>query len=576
MPKLFFNSIWLILVVTLLTVGIANAQVTTDTQIIHMQDANGTLTADNLVEFGQTLQLPMLDLYFQVTIKDDIPTGTLINVATLVPINQTTPTPTFHYKDGNQWLDLTTDTSNGVAQIQYSTLKNIATEQKATSVEVGVKFTSIPGYRFQVELGQGTAASESIDRIYSDCHPGTHSPAVYDVTNDGLINNADITAVSQAITNNSLTGDVSEDGRINYVDFDLVTFAVAQGMVIPNRAPLAVKDLPDIVMQLALTPTSTTIDASNYFTDPDSDTLTYTASTFDTTKITVSVSGTTVTLTAVAAGDTAITVTATDPDGLFANRDGSVTVNQQSPADAIPGLSSEERLQLGTLLRYDTIIFNELHNASNDANDWLELGNVSGTDLRLDSWHLTILTGSTNTIVPFPAGTVIPAGETLLLVNTDNPPEETPQQKHPLIKREPGTSIVSEAFALPQAEFALLLRSPTAFGDIAGNYFEGETERPETTPALTVDTVWHRTQPPVLGYRAEAWAKSTNATGTTQTQHVSAAADLNNDGTVNILDLVLVVSQFGMTDPTAADLNNDGTVNMEDLVWVANALKNMR
>ena len=52
------------------------------------------------------------------------------------------------------------------------------------------------------------------------------------------------------------------------------------------------------------------------------------------------------------------------------------------------------------------------------------------------------------------------------------------------------------------------------------------------------------------------------------------AADLNNDGVVNILDLVLVASQFGTTGITAADLNGDNTVNIQDLVLVANALGN--
>ena len=46
---------------------------------------------------------------------------------------------------------------------------------------------------------------------------------------------------------------------------------------------------------------------------------------------------------------------------------------------------------------------------------------------------------------------------------------------------------------------------------------------------------------------------------------------MNNDGVVNILDLVLVASQFN-TNATTADLNADGTVNIQDLVLVANAL----
>ena len=62
-------------------------------------------------------------------------------------------------------------------------------------------------------------------------------------------------------------------------------------------------------------------------------------------------------------------------------------------ADAIPGLSSEEQLLLAGLLNYDTLIFNELHNGSDNANDWLELRNVSGADFSLDDWQLTIRTG---------------------------------------------------------------------------------------------------------------------------------------------------------------------------------------
>ena len=47
-------------------------------------------------------------------------------------------------------------------------------------------------------------------------------------------------------------------------------------------------------------------------------------------------------------------------------------------------------------------------------------------------------------------------------------------------------------------------------------------------------------------------------------------ADVNGDGTVNILDLVSVANAFGEAAP---DLNGDGTVNVLDLVAVANAFE---
>ena len=47
-------------------------------------------------------------------------------------------------------------------------------------------------------------------------------------------------------------------------------------------------------------------------------------------------------------------------------------------------------------------------------------------------------------------------------------------------------------------------------------------------------------------------------------------ADLNGDGMVNILDLVIVSRDFGVENPSS-DLNGDGVVNILDLVIVANA-----
>ncbi len=48
--------------------------------------------------------------------------------------------------------------------------------------------------------------------------------------------------------------------------------------------------------------------------------------------------------------------------------------------------------------------------------------------------------------------------------------------------------------------------------------------------------------------------------------------DVNDDGVVNILDLVLVANALGKAEP---DLNGDGVVNIQDLVIVANAFGNL-
>ena len=51
-------------------------------------------------------------------------------------------------------------------------------------------------------------------------------------------------------------------------------------------------------------------------------------------------------------------------------------------------------------------------------------------------------------------------------------------------------------------------------------------------------------------------------------------ADANNDGVVDIQDLVLVASNYGKTGQNAADINGDGVVNIDDLTTVAGALDN--
>ena len=69
----------------------------------------------------------------------------------------------------------------------------------------------------------------------------------------------------------------------------------------------------------------------------------------------------------------------------------------------------------------------------------------------------------------------------------------------------------------------------------------------------------------VLGNVKQAWQRMEEDT--------KSHLDLNDDGVVNILDLVSVAAHFGQADPSdGADINGDGVVNIQDLVLVVNGM----
>ena len=272
-----------------------------------------------------------------------------------------------------------------------------------------------------------------------------------------------------------------------------------------------------------------------------------------------------------------------DADSITANIN--VTdVAEVSQADALPDFTSEGRERITSVLTLDTVIFNELFNASNDPHDWIELRNVTNADVDLGGWRLIVATSEVTESLEFPAGTVLPAGELLLLLNTDpNAPDM------PLATSTDGSYryLVDETFILPQEDFMLLLRSPSAWEDSAGSYLFGQEKSPATVD-FALDTAWFRTKSTALGHQAEAWIPSGYHAGlgydtdTSEDMRIGTPGhrrdipvDANGDGIVNILDLVLAASQLGQSGESSADVNGDGTVNIQDLVVIANGLGNI-
>ncbi len=106
-------------------------------------------------------------------------------------------------------------------------------------------------------------------------------------------------------------------------------------VTVPNRGPAPANPIDDIELQVGDT---TVIHAPGHFSDPDGDTLTFTAASSDTLHATAKVAGDEIRVRALAKGTVAITVTATDPGGLEAAQSFSVTIPNRSPrlADTLP------------------------------------------------------------------------------------------------------------------------------------------------------------------------------------------------------------------------------------------------
>ena len=102
-----------------------------------------------------------------------------------------------------------------------------------------------------------------------------------------------------------------------------------------NEAPTTVGTIPAMT-GLTAGGSTQSVDVSSYFSDPEGQTLMYSATSDTTSVATVSVSGSSVTVTPLAAGSATITVTATDPGNRTAEQEFTATVGQ---ATSLPTLS---------------------------------------------------------------------------------------------------------------------------------------------------------------------------------------------------------------------------------------------
>ena len=169
------------------------------------------------------------------------------------------------------------------------------------------------------------------------------------LTFTAISSNAGVASASLSGANLTITAVAAGSATVTVTARDpagLSTAASANVTVMePNRAP--VPAVPVAPAQTAIVGDTLNVDVSPFFTDPDGDALTYSATSANASVATVTVTGSVVSAAAVGAGSTTLTVTATDPDGLSGSLSVPVTVEPNLPPettqDSLPSLTIQER-----------------------------------------------------------------------------------------------------------------------------------------------------------------------------------------------------------------------------------------
>ena len=123
-------------------------------------------------------------------------------------------------------------------------------------------------------------------------------------------------------------------------------------VTVPNRAPQPRGTPANVTVQVGKT---ATVDVSQYFSEPDGETLGYRAVPSDTEVASVSVAGSVITITAEAKGSATVTITATDPGGLSATQSFRMTVPNRPPGPL--GTIDAQMIEVGQSATVDAAVY---------------------------------------------------------------------------------------------------------------------------------------------------------------------------------------------------------------------------
>ena len=225
------------------------------------------------------------------------------------------------------------------------------------------------------------------------------------------------------------------------------------------------------------------------------------------------------------------------PSEDTSGREVSPIVSETPVVPFTPILEESDPKSSASAVPRSPVVFNELGNGSGDAEDWLELRNVTGSDVSLKDWELSVVADGKKedtSLIMFPDVSV-PANGLLLITNSA--PDKTPLaggENRGLSH----ASLVDAGLSLPDdGKFLLILRNAKeklglneAFIDVAGgggsdtDAFVREQEGlydthvwplqvlqspgGDTEDALSSGKVWQRAKADIVGYHKDAWAEA--------------------------------------------------------------------
>ena len=160
----------------------------------------------------------------------------------------------------------------------------------------------------------------------------------------GYMSRATVSVLDATLTINGVDAGIA---RIEVTAADPGGLTANQQFTVTVNAqgtPIAVGTIPNQTVNVGA---SVNVSLGGYFNDPDSDTLTYSATSGYTSRATVSVLGATLTINGVATGIAQISATATDPGGLSATQTFTVTIPVQSDVNGDGAIDISDLVYVG-------------------------------------------------------------------------------------------------------------------------------------------------------------------------------------------------------------------------------------